>query len=106
MVVGFWLTVFAVVLGLLAGIAILLAVVLGVPLIMALALARRGERTAAVAVGITTIVLYLILMGIGIALLITSILQIIHHGLTWWDAFNIGLSIPLVLSMFSGRRSK
>jgi len=106
MVVGFWLTVFAVVLGLLAGIAILLAVVLGVPLIMALALARRSERTAAVAVGITTIVLYLILMGIGIALLITSILQIIHHGLTWWDAFNIGLSIPLVLSMFSGRRSK
>jgi len=106
MVVGFWLTVFAVVLGLLAGIAILLAVVLGVPLIMALALARRSERTAAVAVSITTIVLYLILMGIGIALLITSILQIIHHGLTWWDAFNIGLSIPLVLSMFSGRRSK
>ena len=105
MVVGFWLTVFAVVLGLLAGIAILLAVVLGVPLIMALALARRSERTAAVAVSITTIVLYLILMGIGIALLITSILQIIHHGLTWWDAFNIGLSIPLVLSMFSGRRS-
>jgi ABC-type arginine/histidine transport system permease subunit len=36
MVVGFWLTVFA--------------VVLGVPLIMALALARRSERTAAVAV--------------------------------------------------------
>jgi len=36
MVVGFWLTVFA--------------VVLGVPLIMALALARRGEGTAAVAV--------------------------------------------------------
>ena len=103
---GFWLTVFAVVLGLLAGIAILLAVVLGVPLIMALALARHSERTAAVAVSITTIVLYLILMGIGIALLITSILQIIHHGLTWWDAFNIGLSIPLVLSMFSGRRSK
>jgi len=103
--VGFWLTVLAVVLGLLAGIAILLAVVLGVPLIMALALARRGERTAAVAVGITTIVLYLILMGIGIALLITSILQIIHRGLTWWDAFNIGLSIPLVLSMFSSRRS-
>ena len=91
MVVGFWLTVFA--------------VVLGVPLIMALALARRSERTAAVAVGITTIVLYLILMGIGIALLITSILQIIHRGLTWWDAFNIGLSIPLVLSMFSSRRS-
>ena len=106
MVVGFWLAVFAVVLGLLAGIAILLAVVLGVPLIMALALARRSERTAAVAAGITTIVLYLILMGIGIALFITSILQIIHHGLTWWDAFNIGLSIPLVLSMFSGRRSK
>jgi hypothetical protein len=69
--VGFWLTVFAVVLGLLAGIAILLAVVLGVPLIMALALARHSERTAAVAAGITTIVLYLILMGIGIALLIT-----------------------------------
>ncbi|MCG2867562.1 MAG: hypothetical protein RXQ97_02660 [Caldivirga sp.] len=102
---GFWLTVLAVVLGLLTGIAILLAVVLGVPLIMALALARHGERTAAVAVGITTIVLYLILMGIGIALLITSILQIIHRGLTWWDAFNIGLSIPLVLSMFSSRRS-
>ena len=50
MVVGFWLTVLAVVLGLLTGIAILLAVVLGVPLIMALALARRSERTAAVAV--------------------------------------------------------
>jgi hypothetical protein len=48
--------------------------------------------------------LSIILAGIGIVLLVTSITQIAHNGLTWWDAFNLGLSIQLVLSLSLRRK--
>ena len=48
--------------------------------------------------------LSIILAGIGIVLLVTSITQITHNGLTWWDAFNLDLSMQLVLSLSLRRK--
>ena len=102
---NFWLNVLAVILGLLAGIAVIVAVVVGVVSVVALILNKLGRYDdVETALSVVIPALSIILAGIGIVLLVTSITQIAHNGLTWWDAFNLGLSIQLVLSLSLRRR--
>ncbi|MFP3195730.1 MAG: hypothetical protein RXQ74_02540 [Caldivirga sp.] len=102
---NFWLNVLAVILGLLAGIAVIVAVVVGVVSVVTLILNKLGRYDdVETALGIVIPALSIILAGIGIVLLVTSITQIAHNGLTWWDAFNLGLSIQLVLSLSLRRK--
>ena len=102
---NFWLNVLAVILGLLAGIAVIVAVVVGVVSVVTLILNKLGrDDDEETALGIVIPALSIILAGIGIVLLVTSITQIAHNGLTWWDAFNLGLSIQLVLSLSLRRK--
>jgi Na+/alanine symporter len=102
---NFWLNVLAVILGLLAGIAVIVAVVVGVVSVVALVLVKLGRYDdVETALSVVIPALSIILAGIGIVLLVTSITQIAHNGLTWWDAFNLGLSIQLVLSLSLRRR--
>jgi len=97
---NFWLNVLAVILGLLAGIAVIVAVVVGVVSVVALILNKLGRYDdVETALSVVIPALSIILAGIGIVLLVTSITQIAHNGLTWWDAFNLGLSIQLVLGL-------
>ena len=96
---NFWLSVLAVILGLLAGIAVIVAVVVVVVSVVALVLVKLGRYDdVETALSVVIPALSIILAGIGIVLLVMSITQIAHNGLTWWDAFNLGLSIQLVLS--------
>ncbi|KUO89000.1 MAG: hypothetical protein RXO25_01960 [Caldivirga sp.] len=102
---NFWLNVLAVILGLLAGIAVIVAVVVGVVSVVALILNKLGRYDdVETALSVVIPALSIILAGIGIVLLVTSITQIAHNGLTWWDAFNLGLSIQLVLSLSLRRK--
>jgi len=102
---NFWLNVLAVILGLLAGIAVIVAVVVGVVSVVALILNKLGRYDdVETALSVVIPALSIILAGIGIVLLVTSITQIAHNGLTWWDAFNLGLSIQLVLGLFLRRK--
>lgn len=102
---NFWLNVLAVILGLLAGIAVIVAVVVGVISVVALILNKLGRYDdVETALSVVIPALSIILAGIGIVLLVTSITQIAHNGLTWWDAFNLGLSIQLVLSLSLRRK--
>jgi asparagine N-glycosylation enzyme membrane subunit Stt3 len=102
---NFWLSVLAVILGLLAGIAVIVAVVVGVVSVVALILVKLGrDNDVETAISVIIPALSIILAGIGIVLLVTSITQIAHNGLTWWDAFNLGLSIQLVLSLSLRRK--
>jgi len=102
---NFWLNVLAVILGLLAGIAVIVAVVVGVVSVVALVLVKLGRYDdVETALSVVIPALSIILAGIGIVLLVTSITQIAHNGLTWWDAFNLGLSIQLVLSLSLRRK--
>jgi len=102
---NFWLNVLAVILGLLAGIAVMVAVVVGVVSVVALVLVKLGRYdNVETALSVVIPALSIILAGIGIVLLVTSITQIAHNGLTWWDTFNLGLSIQLVLSLSLRRK--
>jgi len=74
---------------------------------VALVLVKLGRDDGVeTAVNVVIPALSIILAGIGIVLLVTSILQVAHNGLTWWDAFNLALSIQLVLSLFLKKTQK